>query len=115
MGGIQPASVSKITKESKQQTANSRQQFNQRFLGVPANAALLSTVCCLLFAVCLTQSRQIVKRQLRIVDLLSEFSVTNSVSRDVQRFTHGVEMETDYMRCDPNGRDAPLASKPSHR
>jgi hypothetical protein len=57
---------------------------------------------------------QIVERQLRIIDLFGEFTVTNSGAWHIQRFTHGIEMKTDDARCDTNGRNAPLASKPSH-
>ena len=75
---------------------------------------ILLAVSSLLFADYLTKRRQIVKRQLRIVDLFCEFAMTDSVTRHIQRFAHGVEVETNYVGRDANGRDAPLARKPSH-
>jgi hypothetical protein len=41
--------------------------------------------------------------------------MTDSVTRDVQSLTHSVEVKANYVRSNPNGRNAPLASKSSHR
>src|SRR6476620_8823992 len=62
-----------------------------------------------------TERQQVIKRQLRVVNRLSEFAVANSVTRHVQRLTHGVEVETNYVGRDTNGRNASLARKPAHR
>ena len=75
----------------------------------------MTTVRRLLFADYLTKHRQIIKRQLRVVNRFSEFAVTDSAARHVQRFSYGVEVETNYVWRDTNGRYAPLAGKPSHR
>ena len=68
-----------------------------------------------LFTILSAERQQVIKRQLRVVNRLSEFAVANSGTRHVQRFTHGVEVETNYVGRDTNGRNASLARKPAHR
>src|SRR4030095_13282418 len=60
------------------------------------------------------QHCQVLKRQLRIVNWFDVFSVADSVTRDVQSLTHGIQVKTNDVRGNANGRNAPLASKSSH-
>lgn len=45
-----------------------------------------------------TQKQQIVKRQLRVVNTFGVLAVPNAMTRNFQRLTHRIEMETDYSR-----------------
>ena len=61
------------------------------------------------------EHRQIIKRQLGVINRFGEFAMADSGPRHVQRFSNSVEMKTNYVGRDANGRNAPFAGKPSHR
>jgi hypothetical protein len=59
--------------------------------------------------------QQIIKGQLRVVNLLGILTVANPVARHFKSFTHGVEVKSKDMWGNANGRNTPLASQASNR
>ena len=63
----------------------------------------------------LSEHRQVIKRQLSVVDTFGVLAVTNTMTRNFERLTHGIEMKADYSWRQSHGRNATLRSQASHR
>ena len=60
------------------------------------------------------QQQQIFKRHLRVVDTFRILTVSNTITRNFQRLTHGVQMKSNYSRRQPNGWYPAFSCEPSY-